>query len=183
MKKLFILLSVCVLLASCETEQIEVESVESVQAKDLSNGDTKLFTTEWDGLSIGLDLTSTYDYDQDKLNQVIEQVVADLYAHEFDNEDEFFFVDIFVGGGQIIVTPGGGTTEPSVVPNGDEKCGGKEGDGWKSYGKCYTEECVKEKSSEAATKLGASLESGEFLDIRVKRNTLNARVCGRIVKC
>lgn len=62
----------------------------------------------------------------------------------------------------------------------NELCGGKEGDGWKSVGKCGAmggSDCVKNLMQEATKSI--ALSSGECLDLRVKRNRTNAWVCIR----
>ena len=76
---------------------------------------------------------------------------------------------------QVIMSSGGSDEDDN------KKCGGQPGDGWKSYGTCTSKPCVKEKSEEAASDY--TLVSGKCLDIRIKRNTLNARVCARLVSC
>ncbi len=166
-------------LVSCETEAPETEITPDTN-QTVNNTDF-LNTMDWPGIDLGEgSFITTYNVEHQDLDQIIDQVIDGLFSHEFENEGEFIFADIRVGGGQIIVTPGSGTVEPVVIANGDdEDCGGKEDDGWKSFGKCYSEECVKEKSEKAGEDLKESLTSGKCLDIRVKRNLLNVRVCGR----
>lgn len=64
----------------------------------------------------------------------------------------------------------------------DKKCGGKTGDGWKSFGTCFSEDCVEDLMKKAAEELGEP-GLGQCFDVRVKRTLTSARVCARISDC
>lgn len=144
-----------------------------------------------------IDFRVTYDLSKISLEDVISKTMDELYSDDMTEDIEmrsggseeqqgnitFVAVDFLISDTQVTVVTVVGEDSVLGEASDDDKCGGKAGDGWKSYGTCFTKECVETKSGEAATELSNSLTPGKCLDIRVKRNTLNARVCGRVISC
>jgi len=148
-------------------------------------------------LDLKIDWTSTFNLNEYDLDQLVGEIVKELY--EFDvteqrkysnsgiipNSSEtvpYIAADLIFNDNILTVIPICG--EEPIVPQGDnEDCGGKAGDGWTSYGTCMKESCVEELVKEATSALSSNLTRGKCLDIRIKRNLLNARVCARVVDC
>jgi hypothetical protein len=195
MKKIFICLLglfCIVIFSSCSQDKINKD--------DTINQDDKinLNNIDWD---ISINFTTTYDLKKYDLNKLISAVVKELYETDMKevqaeaqdissitqamaSVETFLAVDfVFNFEDDILIvtpTPGIGTPEPL---GDDEDCGGKQGDGWTSYGTCRSEVCVETKVREATAALSKDLTSGKCLDVRVKRNALSARVCARLIDC
>ncbi len=155
-----------------------------------------------DDLSISIDPTTptTYDLNKISLDQLMTDLNRELFESKLDNNHSRtttgtgdveetsttyvgYDMTINLQDNLVVVTPIEGTNPISPGSDDSVKCGGKKGDGWTSYGVCHSESCVKEKSAEAVSDLKSNLQSGKCMDIRVKRNTLSARVCARVVDC
>ncbi|MDR0691938.1 MAG: hypothetical protein LBF69_02735 [Prevotellaceae bacterium] len=147
----------------------------------------------WD---VPISFDNTFDLREYDFDQLLPLIVKEFYETDIKedgvanaaiapssiSETAFFALNLSFRGDLLTLTPEFGV-EP-VAPSGDdEDCGGKVGDGWTSYGKCVTESCVEDKIREATKELQKDLKKGKCLDLRVKRNTFNARVCARIVDC
>jgi hypothetical protein len=175
MKKIFIYFSLVFLLFSCENE-------------NLSNLPDS-------GLDINLDLnesnfkmTSTFDLNKISIEDIIELTVnelysqnqsADLYQKNQDSTDEFIDgFDININDDIVIITP---IYDDPLEPVTEGACGS--GQGWIKYKTCFSEECVKTNVEKASAILSASLESGQCMDLRVRRTLTSAVVCGRVVSC
>lgn len=158
--------------------------------------DNSLSSELLDGFTIraGIDMTTTYELSKTTIDDVLTTTIKALYdddlfeAFEMRNDESqqddnftFIAVDFKITDTQIIVTTISGNEV--MASSDDEKCGGENGDGWTNYGLCMTRACVETKTAEAAQDLSLSLQPGQCLDIRVKRNLLNARVCGRVISC
>ncbi|MGJ8592052.1 MAG: hypothetical protein ACSHXF_05865 [Aquaticitalea sp.] len=148
------------------------------------------FELKYFAINPKIDFSTTYDLSKVKLEDVISESISELYKQDLSDinnrgsksEDVVVMIDFIISKNQVTVTPSSyarGIEEESD----DSKCGGQAGDGWKSYDVCYSEECVRAASVQAANDLSLRLTAGMCMDIRVKRNTLSARVCGRIVSC
>ena len=143
-------------------------------------------------LTIDFERPVTFSYDSDEQKQlIINDFIAEIYEVELQgytengieySEELSFVININENLRIITIKP---ELRPGVFPilttNGDEDCGS--GEGWKLYATCMSEPCVKEKSEEAGEDLSKKLSPGKCLDIRVKRNTFNAKVCGRVIPC
>ncbi|MGR7813180.1 hypothetical protein [Lacinutrix undariae] len=143
---------------------------------------------------INIDMTTTLKREGTDIDALLSDIVDELYntelsevnalAYRVDSntqEQPYIEFQVLINKDNITITPIEGT-EP-VNPDGDnEDCGGRKGDGWKLYGSCMSESCVKKKAEKATAELKDGLGTGKCLDIRVKRNALNAKVCGRIIK-
>ncbi len=184
-----------IIFASCsndETTQPQ-ESSEELTPEGVAHGVAE-------GVSaMRIDFTQSITYNYSTATQkdsIIETIIVDIFdvdLHSYnDSEGKFisdeFAVNIIVNESSKTITVQPEPIYQIIVTNSDEdddnkKCGGKEGDGWKSYGTCMSEPCVSDKSKAAAEELSDSLVQGKCLDIRVKRNTLNARVCARVISC
>jgi hypothetical protein len=77
---------------------------------------------------------------------------------------------------EVLITPLTGT----ISDGDDEKCGGKKGDGWKFYGSCLSETCVKNTLEKAGEDQGEPA-AGKCLELRVRRTTAEAKICGRTI--
>lgn len=178
-------------------------------SKEENNQNLKQITDEQsdamaDGAALGLrgvnffDLPITVTFTSEfQRDSIIESVVKEIYKIELrtwqnaSNEQvsEEFSANVIINEGLGIIQIGGNPMSEVIIPtnpvsNGDDAdCGGKAGDGWKSFGTCTNQDCTETKSKEAAAELKKGLSSGKCLDIRIKRNLLNARVCARIVNC
>lgn len=124
---------------------------------------------------------TTYNLTQIDLSTIIETTVNDLYSEEL-NEHEFLAINFLIKGELVTITPITGPVNPT--PHGDdEDCGGQSGDGWELFDTCYTENCAKQATATAASELAESLENGKCIDIRIKKNRANVKVCGRLIDC
>jgi len=172
---------------------ISIITFNSCSSNEVEN--TELDNIELNDLDFKLDFNTTTKIKRDgvDINSFLMNIVDELYDVDLNenilmarNSDEallnFNGVDIFIDDTFITINPISGVEAP-VIYGDNEDCGGSAGDGWKVYGTCMSEKCVKEKMEEAAKKLSASLSSGKCMDVRIKRNSLNAKVCGRVVNC
>jgi len=194
-KFILVLLFVLVIFSCSENEQKnDLQQTDESEMKGLG----KAIGAGLENLRIDFNRPVTYHYSNlEEREAIIRNIIRDIYEVELrssispngETVSDEFAVDIVINEltNTLILYP-----EPInqiVVPNpnttyGDDKdCGGKAGDGWKSYGVCMSEVCVETKSKEAVSALSNSLTSGKCLDIRVKRNTFNARVCARLISC
>ncbi len=177
MKNVISLLIIFITIFSCQEEQLDL----------LSNDDFSL-DGAFDGLGIGKSLRDPVvlkrsEYDINNIIKEISEASFEIGNYTSANsetpsltQDGF---DVKIDPEYIVITPI--IDEP--IPDSDDKdCGGKEGDGWKSYGRCWTESCVEDKMKEAAEELGEP-GVGECLDIRVRRTKVAARVCARMTDC
>lgn len=175
-----------------EFQQIKELNQEENAQLDLGKGLESAFENL--NIDFGKPVTYTYSTSSER-DLIIESIIRDVYevdlhsnvnAHGQIISDEFS-VNIVVSEWTKTIVLYPEPVNPVVVSNqtyGDnEDCGGKAGDGWKSYGTCMSKKCVEDKSKDAAADLSSSLTSGKCLDIRVKRNAINARVCGRVIDC
>ncbi|MEB2786670.1 hypothetical protein [Algoriphagus persicinus] len=172
--------------SSC-SENIE----EPQQSIDLSNLDLS-------GLKIGVNPVSI-DLNEYPLNQLLEDIGNELEEADMDKvaknmkleagKEPFVGVNILINreNNTAFIMPLEGSIEtPSKgskvnLVDDSTKCGGAEGDGWKSYGTCFTSGCVSNTMVEAADDLGDPLPC-QCLDLRVVRTSI-ARVCGRMISC
>jgi len=144
-----------------------------------------------DGLSLELDfsnldfkMTNQFDLNKVSIDEIIELTVNELYSKEFDNNimsKNQHSKDYYVDGFDINIKGDIVTLNPINDPVVNDACGS--GNGWKKYATCYSESCVKSEMEKAGKDLSDKLKSGEFMDIRVKRNSINAIVCGRLIAC
>lgn len=182
--KIFCILSLSIFIIGCSEEKSDIIEEDTI-SNELKDGFS---------ISIGVDMTNTYDLSKISLEEVFENTMKAFYEEDMtesflarngdsdtDENSSFLAVDFHITETQVIVTTSSGNDVSSATD--DEKCGGDNGDGWKSYGLCVSRTCVEEKTAEAAQELSLQLQPGKCLDIRVKRNTLSARVCGRLVSC
>jgi hypothetical protein len=147
--------------------------------------------------SIDLNLQTVFERKDVNLEDLLEALVSEIYEFELEDveldpetislspeipSENYFGVDINITDHLIIINPISGQ-EPISVLGDDAKCGGKQGDGWKSYGTCLSEGFVADKVAEVKATLSESVTSGTCLDVRIKRNLTNARVCARVVSC
>jgi|SRR5690625_703554 len=140
---------------------------------------------------------TTFKLGEVNLSDLITSLNQELYEINFEeviNNEGYSLkseTQIYIGynlninGNTEIITiqPIFGPRDNKSESSDDKKCGGEDGDNWKLYGTCMSEDCVEVLSNQAAKELKKELKSGKCLDIRVKRNPLNARVCGRVIDC
>ncbi len=147
--------------------------------------------------SIDLNLQTVFERKNVSLEDLLETLVSEIYEFELDDveinpetislspeisSENYFGVDISITEHLIIINPISGQ-QPISAHGDDAKCGGEQGDGWKSYGTCISESCVADKIAEVKATLSESVTSGTCLDVRIKRNLTNARVCARVISC
>lgn len=168
------------------------------------NPDQTLQSFKWDkidlsGLSINVSPV-TIDLKDYPLDQLLKDISAEIYETDINQTAKIMKIssdmELFLGANLLvdgetnraILTPLEWTskipTENTRIASGDDHliCGGQVGDGWTSYGTCLSQECVTEMMLAAAEDLGEP-GVGQCLDLRVVRNLLNARVCGRLTSC
>lgn len=147
------------------------------------------------GLRIDFTQPTTFNYtteiEKDSIIKTITKDIFEINLNSYRDEQDRLISDEFAVNILINETSKTIIAQPELItqvvinsnPEEDDnkKCGGKEGDGWKSYGLCTNETCVEGKMREASNDY--TLVSGKCLDIRIKRNTFNARVCARVVNC
>lgn len=179
----FLIMCLClILVVSCSEDDVKINQKENqINQKENQSLIPDNFSIE---LGEGF-LTTTWDLRTYKLEDIMELAISDLYQTEEVDDGIFIGVDFHVQiqDSMLIVQPVSGDFEPTTSEDDSVKCGGQKGDGWKSFAVCHSESCVKKESKDAATKLKANLSIGKCLDIRVRRTTFSARVCGRIVDC
>ncbi|OIQ21651.1 MAG: hypothetical protein BM557_02315 [Flavobacterium sp. MedPE-SWcel] len=198
MKKSLIYLAaiVSLLLTSCANDDTNHHEEQSngITSEEISNGlkgGMKAFRVDFTKPII-FEYTTAVEKDS-----IIDSIVKDLYEVELkshlDENNQLILDELAVN---ILINDFDKTITLQPEPitqvliyssspgdTDDEKCGGQEGDGWKSYGKCYDESCVSSKSAEAADDLSYQLGNNKCLDVRVKRNALYARICARVISC
>lgn len=172
MKKVLIysILALATLTYSCEQENVS----------DLPENGLNL---DVDFSDIDLNMTTSFDLNKVSIGQIIDLTINELYSKDFNDNLESRSknsIDDAVDGFDININDDIITVTPISEPD-DDACGS--GSGWKKFGTCYSESCVKSKMEKASKELSSKLESGQCMDLRVKRNTLNAVVCGRVVSC
>lgn len=185
MKKIFYLFFAALAITSCSDQENNLE-----REQGIANGITKGMST------LRMDFTKPVVYNfsgEEEQDVILKKISEEIFEVElFESVDkegrkmmDEFTVNISINRDLGIITVNPGPITPAIITYGDnEDCGGKAGDGWKSYGTCMSAKCVEDKSKTAAADLKASdLKSGQCFDLRVKRNTLNARVCARIISC
>ena len=171
--KFYLILPLLVFTLSCEQENVSDLPENGLNLElDLSNVDFKM--------------TNQFDLNKISLEKVIELTVLELYSKDFDENimmknQNSTSTDEFIDGFDININDDIISISPITDPVVEGECGS--GDGWKKYGTCYSESCVKSKMEKASKELSDKLESGKCMDLRVKRNTLNAVVCGRVIDC
>lgn len=185
MKKVFYVALAAFVMTSC-SDQAENLNPEQGISEGISAGAS----------AMRIDFTRPVSYEFStpaEEDAVISEIIKDVYdvelVHTIDRDgnevQDEFSINIVINRdlGSIIVTPK--PVQQVIITNGDnEDCGGKPGDGWKSYGSCQSKSCVEDKSKQAAKDLSKDgLSTGKCLDIRVKRNTFSATVCGRVISC
>ena len=154
-------------------------AVEPDPPMDLSNLDLNL--------DLDMDFSTTYSLKEKTLAEISREIAKELYSEDYRasanlgglEDVEGVSLEINPVEEIVIVTP----IDPVGLQSDDKKCGGKEGDGWTSFGKCFSDNCVENKIESAAKELAKTLEIGQCLDLRVVRNVTHARVCGRIKTC
>lgn len=172
-KKAMIFLTVTLFLLSCNKE----EGVGQIDYSEI----------KFDFSEMKIDMNTAFDRSDYEFDVIVKQLTAELFEMELEKKNlknGYYFsgYNMTITPSQYLVKPIYGTTP--VNPTGDDKkCGGQEGDGWKSYGTCSSEACVQNKLVEASEDLSGSLGNGDCLDLRVKRNLLGARVCDRVISC
>jgi hypothetical protein len=182
--KICFVMSLSIVCMGCTNDKVETNEENSLSS-ELQGGFT---------IDAGIDIITTYNLSETSVDEVLATTIKALYAEDMseafllrngesqqDEDLSFVAVDFKITETQIIVTTS--TGNEVMASSDDEKCGGENGDGWTNYGLCVTRACVETKTAEAAQDLSLSLQPGQCLDIRVKRNLLNARVCGRVISC
>lgn len=184
MKKILKIIIICILAVafSCSTNDSINDSKENLTIPVFS---------------IDLNLQTVFERKNINLDDLLEALVSEIYEFELEDvelnpetislspeipSENYFGVDIIITDHLIIINPISGQ-QPVSVQGDDAKCGGKNGDGWKSYGTCMSEGCVADKVAEVKATLSESVTSGTCLDVRIKRNLTNARVCARVISC
>jgi|GEM_PF-4321495 len=135
-------------------------------------------------------IISTFYLKNTDLNELIAKLTQELFTEwqEEDSREKEFGEEVLLGfninikDDLINVYPIVGITPISDTED-DKICGGQDGDGWKNFGTCRSQTCVREKMEEATLELSEGLKSGQCVDIRIKRNALSANVCGRVISC
>ncbi|AWA30398.1 hypothetical protein HYN48_10025 [Flavobacterium magnum] len=186
MKKIIYTALLAIAIGSC-SEKEEVTTVEEniVEGAGLAPSALKIDFTK----------PVVYYYaDSTERDLIIENIIGDIYETDLrhHNEGEVIIsdevaVDMVMNDSTGTLTlypdPISSVTVNTASVGDGEACSGKVGDGWKSYGTCMSKSCVKEKSSEAMAALSESLVTGKCIDLRIKRNAPNARVCARLINC
>ncbi|WP_458626388.1 hypothetical protein [Winogradskyella sp. PC D3.3] len=169
--KFYLLLPLIMFAISCEQENVSDLPENGLNLElDLSNVDFKM--------------TNQFDLNKVSLDDVIELTIKELYSKDYDenimmkNQNS---TDEFIDGFDINIKDDLITISPITDPVVNGACGS--GSGWKKFGTCYSESCVKSKMEAASKELSDKLGSGQCMDLRVKRNSLNAVVCGRVIDC
>lgn len=167
---LFSIVLTTMLTLSCQEETLQEEKL------DLRN-------LSFEGIDV-FDGPITVDLQEHSLAEVYAELAGTIFEEDVESRPDarageagFVGVDIRVDEDEATITPVEASEEDD-----DELCGGKKGDGWTSYGKCFTEKCVENKLLEASKDLGDP-KPGKCLDLRVRRTLTSARVCGRMVNC
>lgn len=189
MKNFFYTLTFLFVLFSCSDDQENAQTTEPDFAMAAARGLAA-------GLEMDFDKPIVMTFETDAhAQEIMDNVANEIFEIELlegiDKNKEFYeevAVDFLINydNRTITIIPEPVQRFPGIVQahaDDNEACGGKAGDGWKSYGTCFSENCVKEKSVEAAADLRKQVSSGKCLDVRIKRNTTNARVCARVVSC
>lgn len=144
---------------------------------------------------LNFDKPTTFKRSDVNVDSLLNNVVSELYSFDINsgtskkeissdkNLENYDGVDIKIGEELIEITPIYGTNPPLEGSDDNADCGGKSGDGWQKFATCRSEDCVKKETETAVKQLTNSLSSGKCRDIRIKRNTLSATVCARVVSC
>lgn len=166
---------VAIIVCACE------EKVEAPDDKfDLSG-------INFDGLN--LDLKTTYSLKEKSLEEIAALISKELFEDGLGSSANLDEISPDFQGADLLIDPVSEIViiEPieGTAPEGtdDEKCGGEDGDGWTSHGKCVSQSCVETKLTQAAISRADDLDTGECLDLRVVKKSLYARVCSRIKTC
>ncbi|QYJ68905.1 hypothetical protein [Flavobacterium litorale] len=184
-----------IVFASCSDDENKQSAQESTELTD--EGITNALVEGVKALRIDFTQPTTFNYTTEiERDSIIGTITVEIFEGELNsyrNEQGQLISDeiaanILINEREktIIVQPEpllGVVIYSNPEDDDNKKCGGKAGDGWKSYGICYTDSCAENKSKEAAADLRKTLRSGQCLDIRIKRNATNARVCARVVSC
>lgn len=183
-KIVYLLFVIAIGFYSCSSD----ESTEKIQ-------ETNLIKDIGFSPKLDFDKPVTFKRSEVNVDSLLNNVVSELYSLDINsgvskkeissdkNLENYDGVDIKIGEEFIEITPIYGTNPPLEGADDNADCGGKSGDGWQKFATCRSEDCVKKETETAVKQLTNSLSSGKCRDIRIKRNTLSATVCARVVSC
>lgn len=192
MKKLFLSIASIALIVSCSKNENTAQNnpdFGGAAAKGISEGLRGLQTEFEKGIIY------KYANEDDKENKLTE-IIKDIYDIELKSSEkengsatiEIVEVDIIQNhlDQTLTIKPLFIEHELSSSENNmsdDDLSKGKDNEGWKNFGTAKDDNSTEKLTKKAAAEFKNQLSSGNCLDIRIKRNTFNARVCARVVKC
>lgn len=121
-----------------------------------------------------------FDLDDYTLDEVLDIVIADLYAGDIP-ADMSLTADFNIHPGEFVVmTPIIVFNDPTTNRGDDDNYGKRPGAGWTSYAVCQNEESAKTESWKAITTMKANLKAGESMHLQVRRTQLNTTIGGSL---